>query len=36
MNMELSVPEVMEIFKENQEQPKQTFEMICGESKENT
>ena len=35
MNVEVSVPEVVEIFKEIQEQPKQIFEMIRGEIKEN-
>jgi putative transposase len=35
MNVEISVPEVVEIFKEIQEQPKQIFEMIRVEIKEN-
>jgi putative transposase len=35
MNVELSVPEVVEIFKEIQEQPKRIFEMIRVEMKEN-
>ena len=35
MNIEISVPEVMSIFKEIQEQPKQIFEMIRVEMKEN-
>jgi len=34
MNLELSVPEVVEIFKEIQEQPKRIFEMIRVEIKE--
>ena len=34
MNVELSVPEVVGIFKEIQEQPKQVFEMIRGKIKE--
>ena len=34
MNVELSVPEVVEIFKEIQEQPKRIFEMIRVEIKE--
>jgi len=35
MNVEMSVPEVVEIFKEIQEQPKQIFEMIRVEIREN-
>lgn len=35
MNVEISVPEVVEIFKEIQEQPKQIFEMIRVEIREN-
>ncbi len=35
MNVEISVPEAVEIFKEIQEQPKQIFEMIRVEIKEN-
>ena len=35
MNVEISVPEVVEIFKEIQEQPKQIFEMIRAEIREN-
>ena len=34
MNVEISVPEVVEIFKEIQEQPKQIFEMIRVEIRE--
>lgn len=29
MNMEISVPEVIEIFKDIQEQPKKLFERVC-------
>ena len=35
MNVEISIPEVVEIFKEIQEQPKQIFEMIRVEIREN-